>query len=93
MLWIEKFNFEKETPRSKPLFLLVSNKEEGFQEPSGRRLKNYWNLISEEGKINSGSQIFHSVLTDLAYEIFLKGWIGEKLLLLSGVGKGDFSKI
>ena len=93
MLWIEKFNFEKETTRPKPLFLLVSDKEEVFQEPSGRRLKNYWNLISEEGKINSGSQIFHSVLTDLAYEIFLKGWIGEKLLLLSGVGKGDFSKI
>ena len=91
MLWIEKFNFEKETPRPKPLFLLVSNKEEGFQEPSGRRLKNYWNLISEEGKINSGSQIFHSVLTDLAHEIFLKGWIEEKLLLLGGVG--NFSKI
>ena len=72
---------------------MVSNKDEEFQKPGGRRLKNYWNLISEEGKINSGSQIFYLVLTDLAHEIFLKGWIGEKLLLLSGVGKGDFSKI
>ena len=84
---------KKKLQDQNPFFLLVSDKEEEFQEPSGRRLKNYWNLISEEGKINSGSQIFHSVLTDLAYEIFLKGWIGEKLLLLSGVGKGDFSKI
>ena len=91
MLWIEKFNFEKETTRPKPLFLLVSNKEEGFQEPRGRRLKNYWNVISEEGKINSGRQIFHWLLTDLAHEIFLKGCIGEKLLLFGGVG--NFSKI
>ena len=83
-LW--KRNYKIKTP-----FLLVSNKEEGFQEPSGRRFKNYWNLISEEGKINNGRQIFHSVLTDLAHEVFLKGCIGEKLLLLDGVG--NFSKI
>ena len=83
-LW--KRNYKIKTP-----FLLVSNKEEGFQEPSGRRLKNYWNLISEEGKINSGRQIFHWLLTDLAHEIFLKGCIWEKLLLLGGVG--NFSKI
>ena len=84
---------EKKLQDQNPFSWLVSNKDEEFQKPGGRRLKNYWNLISEEGKINSGTQIFHSVLTDLAYEIFLKGWIGEKLLLLSGVGKGDFSKI
>ena len=93
MLWIEKFNFEKETTRPKPLFLIGFKERWRIQKPGGRRLKNYWNLISEEGKINSGSQIFHSVLTDLPHEIFLKGWIGEKLLLLGGVGKGDFSKI
>ena len=84
---------EKKLQDQNPFFWLASNKDEEFQKPGGRRLKNYWNIFSEKGKINSGGQIFHLVLTDLAHEIFLKGWIGEKLLLLSGVGKGDFSKI
>lgn len=33
------------------IFSLVSNKKQGLQEPVGRRLRSYVNLISEEGKI------------------------------------------
>ena len=47
------------------IFALVSNKKQGLQEPVGKRLRSYVNLISEEDKIKKNKvRTSHSVLTD-----------------------------